>query len=454
MASANLGGDICAKANLEEKSIQMPNTTYASQMDLDVSNTTTVNQSINQTYLIKATRGTVDLSKLEIRYYFTKSDNKEMNMWCDNAALQLSVSPWYSELTSKIGMSVQKDKEKYFCSIKVNNAIRLETSKGSMNISIRIANNDWSKIENFTEGGTTILYDGVIISDDNSEEKPSTGGENSVPGSIYDQNINPYDVPSNFEKNISGNIYGKVEKLSYYSKTTGAIRKCNIITPTNYSKDKTYPVLYLLHGIGGTEDEWLYGGANNVIGNLISEGKAKEMIVVIPNIRASKNDQVPSNILSPENIAAFDNFINDLRTDLMPFIANNYSIKTGPKNTAIAGLSMGGRESLFIGFSMLDTFGYIGAFSPAPGLLPDRNLNYVGQFKESQFTIPQGANVPNVIMICNGNTDSVVGTVPTYYHDTLVKNGVKHFWYTMNGDHNFGVWNNGLYHFATYLFKE
>ena len=58
------------------------------------------------------------------------------------------------------------------------------------------------------------------------------------------------------------------------------------------------------------------------------------------------------------------------------------------------------------------------------------------EFSENEFTIPQGEPIPQMVLICNGNRDGVVGTVPTYYHDTLVKNGVKHFWYTMDGDHN------------------
>lgn len=459
LATTNIIGNVLA-TTVNANNVQTVNAIYSSQIGIDVANTTTISETINQTYTVNATKTPIDLSKLEIRYYFNQSQDKEMNMWCDHAALQLNVAPWYSDLTSKVDMSIKKVNGKYLCTLKVNETGSLGVGTGSMNISIRIANKDWSKINGFSAYLAEILYDGNIISTTNYQEKnpsegeqPSTGGSEPTQGNIYDVPINPYDVPSNFDKYIEGNLYGKLEKVSYYSKTTGTMRKCNIITPVNYSKDKTYPVLYLLHGIGGTEDEWLYGGANNIIGNLIKSGKAQEMIVVIPNIRASKNDGVPSNALSAENIAAFDNFINDLRGDLMPFIAQNYSIKTGPQNTAIAGLSMGGRESLFIGFSMLDTFGYIGAFSPAPGLLPDKGLNYPGQFRESAFTIPQGANVPKVVLICNGNTDSVVGTVPTYYHDTLVENNVKHFWYTMNGDHNFGVWNNGLYHFCQYLFK-
>lgn len=196
----------------------------------------------------------------------------------------------------------------------------------------------------------------------------------------------------------------------------------------------------------------MYGGCSSIIGNMIAKGYAKEMIVVVPNVRAMQDDSVPSNCLSSDNIAAFDNFINDFNTDLMPYIENHYSIKTGRENTAIAGLSMGGRESLYIGFPMLDTFGYIGTFSPASGLLPDSSLNYPGQFQPSEFTMPASAKTPKTVMSCCGTSDSVVGTVPEYYHNVLTNNGIQHFWHTMPGDHNFDVWNNGLYQFAKRIF--
>jgi enterochelin esterase-like enzyme len=268
------------------------------------------------------------------------------------------------------------------------------------------------------------------------------------------QAISDYEVPHDFDINKLNVKYGNLKEVSYYSKTTGATRNCYVLLPKNYSDDKKYPVLYLLHGIGGTDSEWLSANPTAIIGNLVDEGKASDMIVVMPNIRAAANDSVPQNILSQENIKAFDNFINDLNNDLMPFINTNYSVKQGRENTAIAGLSMGGRESLFIGFKELDKFGYIGAFSPAPGLLPDNKLNYSGQLTDAQFTIPQNSvNIPKLIMICSGNNDSVVWNTPNIYHETLIANKVNHIWYTIDGNHDFTVWKHGLYNFSKRIFK-
>lgn len=260
-------------------------------------------------------------------------------------------------------------------------------------------------------------------------------------------------TPEGFDEKKLGIKYGKLEEATYDSSTTAAKRKCYVITPADYDKSKKYPILYLLHGIGGTHSEWLGGNPVEVIGNLVFEGEAANMVVVIPNVRACSDDSVPSQILSQQNIAAFDNFINDLKNDLMPFINKNYSVSTQWEDTAIAGLSMGGRESLFIGVSMLETFAYIGAFSPAPGLLRYEALGYAGQLDEKDFTIPAGKNIPKLILICNGNQDGVVGDVPETYHQALQSNGVNHLWYTMDGDHNFVVWKNGLYNFVKRIFK-
>lgn len=263
-----------------------------------------------------------------------------------------------------------------------------------------------------------------------------------------------YSVPCGFNTKKADIKYGHLEEVSYYSKTTGNTRKCNVLLPPHYSEDKEYPILYLLHGIGGTHNEWLEGNPVEIIGNLESEGQCPEMIVVMPNVRASYDDSCPENILSLENINAFDNFINDLNNDLMPFINSKYPVKQGRENTAIAGLSMGGRETLFIGFTEPDKFAYIGAFSPAPGLLPEKTLNYPGQFTPENFTLDKNSkDFPKLILICNGNTDSVVHDNPNIYHETLVNNDVNHLWYTIDGDHNFEVWNHGLYNFVKRVFK-
>lgn len=256
--------------------------------------------------------------------------------------------------------------------------------------------------------------------------------------------------PAGFDVKAADVTYGKTVLRSYPSSTTGRNRKVMILLPPDYTEEKKYPVLYLLHGIGGDENEWAGGRPTWVIGNLIHAGEAAEMIVVMPNVRARENDRAnASDMYTPAHFQAFDNFINDLRNDLMPYMEANFSVAKGRENTAIAGLSMGGRESLYIGLTMQDTFGYIGAFCPAPGVLP-YNVEK-GLFLTADFKAAEGYDT--YILINAGKTDGVVGAWPKTYADTLTANGTANTFYVTNGGHDFAVWKHGLYNFARNIFK-
>ena len=257
------------------------------------------------------------------------------------------------------------------------------------------------------------------------------------------------DPPAGFDAKVEGVTYGKTVLRSYESTTTGRSRKVMILLPPDYSEDKEYPVLYLLHGIGGDENEWAGGRPTWVIGNLIAGGEAPEMIVVMPNVRARENDRAnASDMYTPAHFQAFDNFINDLTNDLMPYIEANFSVAKGRENTAIAGLSMGGREALYIGLTMHDTFGYVGAFCPAPGVLP--YYAEAGLFQTADFKAAEGMDT--YILINAGKTDGVVGAWPQTYADTLTANGTENTFYVTNGGHDFNVWKHGLYNFARMIF--
>src|SRR6478672_4733805 len=146
-----------------------------------------------------------------------------------------------------------------------------------------------------------------------------------------------YDVA---RKNIP---QGKIDTISYTSKTVGTTRRALIYTPPNYSKKKKYPVLYLLHGIGGDEKEWFNGGHPEIIfDNLYSENKVEPMIVVMPNGRAMKDDRATGNIMAPDKVQAFATFEQDLLNDVIPYIEKKYPVLKDRENRAIAGLSMGG----------------------------------------------------------------------------------------------------------------
>lgn len=272
---------------------------------------------------------------------------------------------------------------------------------------------------------------------------------NSRTKSFIDDN---YKTTQDFDKEIADRQYGTIQAVSYYSNTTENIRNANVILPPNFNKNKKYPVLYLLHGIGGDENEWFGGKPNEIISNLVAEGKAKEMIVVIPNIRARHKDVTTApEFFSIEHFHEFDNFQNDLRDNLMPWIEKEYPTLDGRDNRAVAGLSMGGRSALHVGINLIDEFSYIGAFTPAVGILPYHMED--GLFTEATLTIPDKYKENTLIMIVKGDNDSVVGGWPEEYSNIFTKNSVPHIYYVTNGGHDFDVWKNSLYNFTRRIFQ-
>jgi enterochelin esterase-like enzyme len=254
----------------------------------------------------------------------------------------------------------------------------------------------------------------------------------------------PFAVPSGFDKRIPGYTYGTLTEKSYPSSTTGEKQKCYVYTPPGYNTKRTYPVMYLLHGIGGTHAEWKdEGNINGLLSNIINIGEAKRMIVVMPNIRVMNPNIVPSDVYKTENVNVYNNFINELKNDLMPFIEKKYKVSKERTGRAIAGLSMGGMESLNIGISMPETFGFIGAFSAAPSL----------PFSAEQMKLPDEYKNNTFILLCCGLEDGLL-SFSKDYNKHLVDNGVKTTFYTIPGGHDFGVWKNGLYNFARRIFKK
>ncbi|HTH32514.1 MAG TPA: alpha/beta hydrolase-fold protein, partial [Lacibacter sp.] len=125
-------------------------------------------------------------------------------------------------------------------------------------------------------------------------------------------------MPKGFDEVRAEIAKGKIDTVAYNSKTVGGNRRALVYTPPGFSKKKKYPVLYLLHGIGGDEKEWLNGGKPQVIlDNLYAEGKLQPMIVVMPNGRAMKDDRATGNIMAHDKVQAFATFEQDLLNDLI-----------------------------------------------------------------------------------------------------------------------------------------
>ncbi|SIN70354.1 alpha/beta hydrolase-fold protein [Algoriphagus halophilus] len=252
------------------------------------------------------------------------------------------------------------------------------------------------------------------------------------------------EAPAGFDQVQAEIPHGKIDSIQYRSKTVGTTRKALVYTPPGYSKSDKYPVLYLLHGIGGDEKEWLKGGHPEVIlDNLYAEGKLEPMIVVMPNGRAMKDDRAVGNIMAPEKVEAFARFEKDLLNDLIPFIEKKYPVLTDRENRAIAGLSMGGGQSLNFGLGNLDKFAWVGGFSSAPNT------------KAPEVLVPDPAKAKEllkVLWISCGNEDGLL-SFSKRTHDYLVQEEVPHIYYLESGGHDFKVWKNGLYMFSQLLFK-
>lgn len=251
-------------------------------------------------------------------------------------------------------------------------------------------------------------------------------------------------APSGFDSLRTAIPYGKIDTISYSSKTVGVKRKVLVYTPPGFSKKKKYPVLYLLHGIGGDEKEWLNGAKPQLIlDNLYDEKKIEPMIVVMPNGRAMKDDRAGGNVFDSVKVQAFSTFEKDLLNDLIPFIERKYHVFTDRENRAIAGLSMGGGQSLNFGLGNLDKFAWIGGFSSAPNTKPPHLL----------LPDPEKAEANLKLLWISCGVDDNLMLFSQRTHDYLQKNNVPHIFYVEPGGHDFKVWKNDLYMFSQLLFK-
>jgi len=236
--------------------------------------------------------------------------------------------------------------------------------------------------------------------------------------------------------------HGKLEMIEYDSKSVGARRKTYVYTPPGYSPEKKYPVLYLLHGIGGDETEWhRFAKPNLLMDNLLAEGKAVPMIIVMPNGRAQKDDRPGPNAFA--TAPAFAAFEKDLLEDLIPAIESRYSVQADRGHRAVAGLSMGGGQSLNFGLGHLDTFAWVGGFSSAPNTKPPAQL----------LPDPAAAREKlKLLWLSCGNRDGLI-RISQGVHRYLKEKDVPHVWNVDGHAHDGTHWRNNLYHFLQRVFR-
>jgi enterochelin esterase-like enzyme len=260
--------------------------------------------------------------------------------------------------------------------------------------------------------------------------------------------LNPDDVPAfpdppaGFDAERSDVPHGRLEMITYESRSVGTTRKMQVYTPPGYTEKKRYPVLYLLHGIGGDETEWQrFARPNVVLDNLLAEGKITPMIVVMPNGRAQKNDRAEVNVFA--SAPAFAAFEQDLFRDVIPTIEARYSVQADREHRALAGLSMGGGQSLNFGLTHLDNFAWVGAFSAAPNTKPAAEL----------VPDPSGAKEKlKLLWIACGKKDGLMH-ISQGVHAYFKGKGVPHVWHVDGNAHDPTEWKNNLYLFSQRIFR-
>ena len=271
---------------------------------------------------------------------------------------------------------------------------------------------------------------------------------------------NAYELSHRLMDEQEDTDYGTmVEDVKYYSETAGDYKYCNILLPPGYDENKTYPVLYLLHGWGSGYDVHLCEDSYLQIlyGNMLRDRRTVPMIIV--NVDMYTDKQADKESYSEEQLRySYDKAIDDVAVDLMPFMEKNYPVKTGRENTAVAGMSEGGAKSLCTGFKWLDKIGYIAGFAP------DTNVIAIGEnYMDSFWTVPYfkdgfpqptEANTPYYLYMTVGSKDpwNIEGTL--YYRDTLNQMGVKNQTdYAEGYEHNHIFWRQCFYNYLTKVFR-
>jgi enterochelin esterase family protein len=247
--------------------------------------------------------------------------------------------------------------------------------------------------------------------------------------------------------------HGAVAAVTYYSSALKKWRRMHIYTPPGYDLGQgKYPILYLLHGAGDSDDSWSTAGrAGFILDNLIAAKKAKPMVVVMP---AGHTSQITAGIAGPAG--AQDEFVQDFVTDIMPYAETHYRIQADRQHRAIAGLSMGGTQTLNIAIPHLDKFAYVGVYSSGliGGLLGAgaQNSQSWEQLHQSELDNPAFKKGLKLVWFSTGSMDNLITTSKSTV-EMLNKHGFNAVFKESSGAHTWINWRNYLNEFAPQLFQ-
>ena len=237
--------------------------------------------------------------------------------------------------------------------------------------------------------------------------------------------------------------HGAVAAIHYQSQALGVPRRMHVYTPPGYATSgERYPVLYLLHGGGDNDLSWLMAGrANFILDNLIAAGKAKPMIVVMPA------GHVP---VAPGATPAPDAFARDLLTDVVPYVERNYRTLPGRDRRAIAGLSMGGQQTLNVGLTNLDKFSQLGVFSS--GWFGQDGAATFAKNNSALLADPKFNDRIRLFWIATGKEDFVMPSTKASLA-MLDQHKIRYSYKETEGGHTWPNWRAYLNEFAPLLFR-
>jgi len=259
--------------------------------------------------------------------------------------------------------------------------------------------------------------------------------------------------------------HGAVAAVTYYSTALSTFRRMQVYTPPGYeSGSAKYPVFYLLHGAGYSDDAWpTVGRAGFILDNLIADGKAKPMIVVMPAGHTRKTGGGGGGGLVAGRTAN-DEFVSDFMTDVLPYVEKTYRVKTDRASRAIAGLSMGGNHTLLIGIPHLDKFAYIGVYSsavlgggPGPGApaAAAAAAPPAPSYEEANAAVLDNASLKKGLKLFWFSTGKDDGLLPRTIAtvDMFKKHGFNPTYKESTGGHTWINWRNYLNEFTPQLFQ-
>jgi enterochelin esterase-like enzyme len=264
--------------------------------------------------------------------------------------------------------------------------------------------------------------------------------------------------------------HGRVNIVPYVSKATGLSRTVWIYTPPGYERGKDFPVLYLLHGAGDIESGWtMIGRANNIIDNAIADSRAKPMVVVMPLGHAIQSfwtgpakqaadpvatamagatlDDIITAMMAGDGTGGLSPVTRDIVEDVLPMVERDYKVSKRPDDRAIAGLSMGGGQTINIAFSRPELFRYVVLMSPAAN---GNVAKIYPKFLENAAAVNKQFKV---FWIGVGKDDALTGPGDRAFAETMTKLGIKHAFNLTEGRHEWTVWRRYLNDVAPLLFK-